>query len=796
MLAFMDDLLDPQDAQTIAKKIEQSEFATNLMHRIRDCMRRMRLGAPNLTDKGAGLDPNTVSEYLDNTLPDADVPDFEKICLESDVHLAELASCHQVLAMVLGEPAEVDPSSRQRMYQLPEVLEAKTKQKAAHPPKLPSPPIGDGHPRDQLETRPKPEVPEYLRTRRGAAWWRRGLIGAAAVLLAALALLFLTRQFERGSWLASRLGIDKPVPTSVPGPSDQPGAPAAQTERSPAETIPAAGTSPATLPSDEAGAKALDRKEPLSSSKPLGTPGTLPLDPGQPPAPGDKPPTPTMEPPAKVEAAGVSNSQQSNPLRLPTGESAAATAGAKAEPGTIPMAKSDVASLSKPVFVPESKAASGPGRADSASKVVPPVPFEPPMLPPEQVGKCVPRGGILLRLRGEQAVAELVPHEGPVFSQDRLLSLPAFRPAVLLVGDVRMELIDGARVDLQPVDASGAPGIAIDFGRVLLRSEGQEKCRLRIQIGNRIGTVVFGGVDSAIAVQVGRVRSPGTDPETESLPRTAELFATGGRIGWQDKDDRDGLELSAGLRLTLNDRPLEAVAVQQFPKWISSDAASALDQLAAATIEREVRGRESPEQVRARPVNLVLHELAEHKRGEVRWLAIRCLGYLGDFSAMVQGISDPERRHEWQDHYVEPLREAVSRSPETATAVRAAMQKLHGAEWSALYELLWKYPDDRLSPEQAAELIRMLDHEVLAVRVLAFWGNLYRITGKKLLYYRPEETAAHRAPAVAKWKERLKLGFSSLPQPGKDRSEAGQDESPLRTKPATKKTGADPPEAG
>src|SRR6185436_13130547 len=116
LLAYLDDVLDPADKEELAQKIQSSDFAEDLVHRTRDTVRRLRLSAPQLIGNGVGLDPNSVAEYLDNVMPPDAVGDYERICLESDVHLAEAAACHHVLTMILGQPADVDPITRQRMY--------------------------------------------------------------------------------------------------------------------------------------------------------------------------------------------------------------------------------------------------------------------------------------------------------------------------------------------------------------------------------------------------------------------------------------------------------------------------------------------------------------------------------------------------------------------------------------------------------------------------------------------------------------------------------------------------------
>jgi hypothetical protein len=118
LLAYLDDALEPAQAKLIGQKVAESEAAQELIGRIKQVTRRRRLTTPPLTGPGARFDPNTIAEYLDNVLPAEQVAELEETCLASDVHLAEVAACHQVLTLFLGEPALVPPTARQRMYRL------------------------------------------------------------------------------------------------------------------------------------------------------------------------------------------------------------------------------------------------------------------------------------------------------------------------------------------------------------------------------------------------------------------------------------------------------------------------------------------------------------------------------------------------------------------------------------------------------------------------------------------------------------------------------------------------------
>src|SRR5688572_9311021 len=116
LLAYLDDTLEPAQARLIGQKIAESEQAQDIIKLIQQVTRRRRITTPPDGGPGGKLDPNTLGEYLDNVISPEQAAEVEEICLASDAHLAEVAACHQILSLILGEPALVPAPARQRMY--------------------------------------------------------------------------------------------------------------------------------------------------------------------------------------------------------------------------------------------------------------------------------------------------------------------------------------------------------------------------------------------------------------------------------------------------------------------------------------------------------------------------------------------------------------------------------------------------------------------------------------------------------------------------------------------------------
>lgn len=194
LLLYLDHQMEPADAQEFAEKIQHSEFATGLIERIRSVTRVRRMPAPKPDDKGLGGDPNTVADYIENLLPQERIKEFDKLCLDSDMQLAEVASCHHILTLVLGKPVEPSEELRERMYKAPQIAAAGKAARVDHshepvppppPASPPPPPIKAAEP-EPVHVATKADVPDYLRA--GRRSWVWPLIATVAITFLVVAL--------------------------------------------------------------------------------------------------------------------------------------------------------------------------------------------------------------------------------------------------------------------------------------------------------------------------------------------------------------------------------------------------------------------------------------------------------------------------------------------------------------------------------------------------------------------------------------------------------------------------------
>lgn len=190
LLSYLDDALDARQTRQIGEKLADSPVAQELTEKINRVVRRRSIAVPPLTAGSGPDDPNTVAEYLDNCLPAEEVERIETNALESDVHLCEIASCHQTLSLVEGEPAHVPPTARQRMYQLVKGRESVPYRKPTAQPAVPSidPEVYDYEHQEAEETLLL-GLPAYARQK---SWWRR--LAPVAVFLLLVVGLILTIQ--------------------------------------------------------------------------------------------------------------------------------------------------------------------------------------------------------------------------------------------------------------------------------------------------------------------------------------------------------------------------------------------------------------------------------------------------------------------------------------------------------------------------------------------------------------------------------------------------------------------------
>jgi len=729
LLAYLDDVLEPADSKELGEKIEKSEFASNLVHRVRASIQRLRLGTPPLEGKGMGGDPNSVSEYLDSTLAAADVPEFEKVCLESDAYLAEVAACHQILTLVLGEPAEVNPATRERLYRMisrtvsgrTEASEMATASNAPHAAPIHSgmaketvanvmgneitpPPAGastapaspTAPPASPVSPRRKREIPDYLRASSRAKWKPLVMTLALAFLLAGAVFMTMNPHWwPGGKEEAPTVAQQEDETPPNPSPTVKPRTPSTETGKP--------GTSGDVLP-------------PIDSKKSAGGDGTTPKV-----SPKEKPTVPPKKTPGEEETKSSKKGTETPPSPV--------------NPNPPIPRKEEGTHTDKPT--------------SPITPIVPPKPDVPKSAKPAvlgtPVGRSIPDNEVLAKFNKDAWYR--LGTNATLAVGDRLVALPTFRPNMTLVSGVQLTLDSGTSVRMVDLDKNGAPYIQFDYGRAVVATAGKKGTQIGLVLPGGRGVATFNDTDSVLAIEVQGFLNPGTDPIENRPVIISRLYIANGTIQWHYLHDAPITLKTGQVYIFYDDKLVKKISAAKMPTWIYKSTISDIDRLAKAKVRTRLAEK--------RPLSLTLAEMADDKKVEVRSLAVRCLAYVGDFEPFVSALNDEGQRSSWKKHF-NTLRESITHGQETAVQIQNAFEKHRGAaKGDKLFRMLWGYSPDNLSHGEAARLVGYLEHESLDFRVLAF-ENLHHITGKTLLY-QPHRTAMRKG-SVQRWRNQLEKG--------------------------------------
>jgi hypothetical protein len=783
LLAHLDRTLDSGDDAAIAEKLKGSEFASKLVERVLACMASDSIAAPSPLATGTADDPNRIGEYLDSVLAAEQVAEVERICLESDSHLAEVAACHQVLTLVLAKPAEIPSSLRQRIYEMDPVAGQRTSPTngsfaapaevlTSRPPDSPvaasgpdsltlpgplggmtvaetgvtAPPISpaglDDSGVSDAPTRLKESVaifptavaePVFAGSRKlKASDLADYAIRPSRVMpwLVSLALLaaFMFVAVQAFAPLLNPPGDDGDR-VAMSGPGDAAGDAMAE-NRADGVGETRAGTigtgAAAETPSAEkpGGAVVVDRVLPESVPNGQIADGQLPN--GQLPN-GQIANGPELTEPVVAEPPAIDSLVESD---IDT-EMAAAD---------MPLVAGDTSSVDP--LLDDAEAAVG---EPQAIDEMPARPADEPIV--------VTSDGSLLLIRDPDLQAWVMGKQGDVVSaESELICPPLFRDRLSLHDEVELTMVGPARATLRPTDGH-VTELTLTYGRFLIAGIVDNQ-RLVVRFGDTESVLSLPTPESVVAIEVLSMRRPGADPEDPNVTRRViQVLAKQGAPKWRS-GNRPEVTLETGQLLTVDiGNQISLSDASPNPVWIDEPvvAAESLDSLAREGLLQLVRGNES--------IELSLREAMDFRRAEVGALAARTMLLIDrhDVYFGADGVfSQPKQKTYWPDHFKAMVR-TIDRGPESARAVRQSIMQMDGAQATEIYRLLWMFSNAQLTAGGDELLVRALDNSNMTVRVLAS-ENLRLITGNSLNFRAETETASRRAADVKKWEVKLRKG--------------------------------------
>jgi len=712
LLAWMDGVLPPDAAGQMAEKVAGSAVAQTLASRIRDIVTRPTVAAAPAEGRGLAADPNSAAEFLDNVLPADRLTEFERVCIESDMQLAEVADCHRLLAdLTAGRAAfgQVDVSLAERLRSIVAsepvtAADAPAAEAAFADTVFVSPAFGG----------PSPPSPARVATRPAVrAWLLAGL--AAAILVGLVGVLgwSLIRGGRREVAVQPPPAVEPPA---VEPPVVDPRGEEPRGEDPRGEEPPAAAA--AARPTPAAATTVAVAAPPAAAAV------------GTPPAAVEEP----ADPPAGLPPHGV------NAARVPQGEALAIAANPVAAVVAVPQS------------APEQAPAPPAGAGTVAGVVAGPfVLLVSTAVPPQPLVWLARRATAAISLP-----AELV---SPPFSQPELV-----------IGRLRIRFAPNTRAAVL-AEADGRVRLDVLFGRAVVVAD-DPTAELGITAAGLVGRVRE-GFDAPVGVEVILDRGPGSDPVT--AVRRARLVSAGG-MTWEQTTEAGGPaekplrgfdpegRIPAGTLVEWSSATADAVVatrVASVPDWLARGFdvdVEAADRQAATGLAARLPAAE--------PAAAALRRLAQDPRGEQRVLAAATLALLGDYDEAVRQLAAEDRGRElyagqWAklESLTVPL--ALARGANAATRLAKAFAE-HAPAGTAdsLVRLARGFSPTDLAAGADAWLVEALDDPHLVVRRYAFQRltELVNPTAVDRIRYRPDGRPEQRRAGVEWWRRRQQEG--------------------------------------
>ncbi|TWU32980.1 hypothetical protein [Novipirellula artificiosorum] len=805
LLAYLDNTLDPADAETLRTKVAESGFAGQLVQRIRTSVSRGDLGAPAPDAAGPVEEANAISEFLDSTLPAEQVAEIERACLESDTQLAEAAACHQILTMVLGKTAEVSPELRKRIYTLPdreiadiaaagsfssvtlpsvdpdgavhdlagldaslqpgaagadssETLDAGQRPDAVQPVGPGDSGVADAPTRirqsDEAAASDAVRAGSLAGSRPRSALEAAQLYGGSirtsriapwlvSLALAGLLLFALVQIFEP---LLDRGKLAQNNDT-VDSPSTDDGASGVQ----PSKTDSASSSTTAEI---EVSAKDSPPMVPVGQPAKEIKPET-PSDPSDVAALPDAEELPMPTPQADLDASA--GPDQESAVVMEDVDQAKTSPSAVADSSVSEQTDSSDANAPPiPPTVEMEKPASEEIVLDNSAEEQPEtatdtVPAEPPA--EEKLGIAVVNSDSgLVFVLDEAETPTPLNRSDVVGPGQNVVCSPTYRCRIDSTADVAVTMIGPARVKWT---GGGEEQTVLHLlqGRVLLEAT-KAGSTAEIVVDESQMSITFPSIETLVALSVAVFRAPGFDPSVpENHLTTIGVLVPQGEAEIQLA--AESTSLTTGQRwIKRGIEPAVTSTAETMPDWILTPDPN------DRSLESSARDALLSLMVEGQPAELSLLEATMFRRAEVGALAARTLLSLGRADVFFGGdgmLNNPEQRLYWIDHY-QALTKVIDHDPESAERVRDSMSRMDSANARALYQLLVGYSPKQLSEGGDAELVASLDSPSMAVRALAL-ENLRRITDGATLGYRPEQDSSlRRAQAIKKWEARQRKG--------------------------------------